>query len=218
LIQFTCAGANGVIDLPNADGSPSGDDYLPTGNVGYEYTIDNFGMPGSLWTDALVTQDVTQTDPYANVGDGLYIRMFNATTIASADQHCDAPLSGAYIITIAQFQTVEVGNDWAAWQSFGGTAPEPPVATAATTNGTLTFFANWNASTDATGYYLDVATDASFTTYLTGFENLDVGNVLTYSVTAEAAIEHYYRLRAYNAYGTSSNSNVIVVSGSTFTS
>ena len=91
----------------------------------------------------------------------------------------------------------------------------PPLATTATTDGTLTFFANWEASAGATGYYLDVATDASFTSYLTGFENKDVGDVLTYSITAEEAIDHYYRLRAYNANGTSGNSNVIVVSGST---
>ena len=93
-------------------------------------------------------------------------------------------------------------------------APAPPVATVATTNGTLTFFANWEASAGAIGYYLDVATDADFTTFLSGYENLEVLD-LTYPVTAEEAIEHYYRLRAYNAYGTSSNSNVIVVSGST---
>jgi len=88
-------------------------------------------------------------------------------------------------------------------------APNPPVATAATTDGTLTFFANWNASTGATGYYLDVATD------LSGYENLDVGDVTTYSVTALSAADHYYRLRAYNASGTSGNSNVIAVLGST---
>ncbi|MCD6357327.1 MAG: hypothetical protein J7L75_01990, partial [Thermoproteales archaeon] len=97
----------------------------------------------------------------------------------------------------------------------GAVAPDPPVATAATTDGTLTFFANWNASTGATGYYLDVATDAGFTAFLPGYNNLDVGNVTTYSVTALSAIDHYYRLRAYNASGTSGNSNVITVLGST---
>ncbi len=90
-------------------------------------------------------------------------------------------------------------------------APDPPVATAATTDGTLTFFANWNASTGATGYYLDVATDAGFTTFLPGYNDLDVGNVITYSVTALSAVDHYYRLRAYNAGGTSADSNIISV-------
>jgi hypothetical protein len=92
--------------------------------------------------------------------------------------------------------------------------PDPPVATAAITDGTLTFFANWNASTIATGYYLDVATDVGFTTFLSGYENLDVGDVTTYSVTVLSAVNHYYRLRAYNVVGTSSNSNIITVSDS----
>jgi hypothetical protein len=102
---------------------------------------------------------------------------------------------------------VKVGQD-------AVTAPDAPVATAATTDGTLTFSANWNASTEATGYYLDVATDIGFTTFLAGYENLDVGNVTTYSVTVTSAVSHYYRLRAYNAGGTSGNSNVITVNDS----
>jgi hypothetical protein len=55
--------------------------------------------------------------------------------------------------------------------------PNAPVATAATNIQTTSFSANWNASTGATGYRLDVATDSGFTSFVTGYNNLDVGNV-----------------------------------------
>jgi hypothetical protein len=43
-----------------------------------------------------------------------------------------------------------------------------------------------------------------------GYQNLDVGNVNSYDVTIPASIyPYYYRLRAYNEIGTSSDSNVI---------
>ena len=73
------------------------------------------------------------------------------------------------------------------------------------------FSANWNASTGATGYYLDVSIDTNFGSFVTGYNNLNVGNVLTYSVNAniKAGTTYYYRVRAYNAGGTSGNSNTI---------
>jgi len=35
-----------------------------------------------------------------------------------------------------------------------------------------------------------LATDAGFTAFLTGYNDLDVGNVITYSVTALNAVDH----------------------------
>ena len=74
------------------------------------------------------------------------------------------------------------------------------------------FTANWRAVSHATGYRLDVATDSTFTNYVPGYQDLDVGNVISYNVTGLAAnTAYYYRLRAYNGNGTSPNSNVIRV-------
>jgi hypothetical protein len=62
----------------------------------------------------------------------------------------------------------------------------------------------------ATGYRLDVSKSDSFTTYVPGYQNLDVGNTSSYSLTGLSANTlDYYRLRAYNVGGTSPNSNVI---------
>jgi uncharacterized protein (TIGR02145 family) len=88
--------------------------------------------------------------------------------------------------------------------------PDAPVALDASDIGTYTFMANWQTSQGATGYYLDVATDTEFTSFVTGFENLDVSNVTEYNVIGLSQYtNYYYRLRAYNNTGTSESSNTI---------
>lgn len=90
------------------------------------------------------------------------------------------------------------------------TVPAAPVATAASSVTTTTFAANWNSSTGASSYRLDVATDAGFTSFVSGFNDLNVGNVTTASVTGlTAATTYYYRVRAVDASGTSASSNTI---------
>ncbi len=90
--------------------------------------------------------------------------------------------------------------------------PDSPVALDATNVGYTSFSANWEASDLATGYYLDVATDSLFTAPVSGFDGLDVGLVLTYSVQAlTQGTAYYYRIRAYNTSDTSTYSNTITL-------
>ena len=72
--------------------------------------------------------------------------------------------------------------------------------------------ANWSSVGNATGYRLDVSTNSSFVTYVSGYNNFDVGPTTSWNVSGLAANTfYYYRLRAYNGNGTSPNSNVIRV-------
>ena len=94
----------------------------------------------------------------------------------------------------------------------GSLTPSSPIANPATFVASNSFTANWRSVSGATGYRLDVSTSTSFNTYVTGYQNLNVGNVTSRSVTGlNASTTYHYRVRAYNGNGTSGNSNVVNV-------
>lgn len=98
----------------------------------------------------------------------------------------------------------EMGYFWLADEA----EPLPPVPAVPLYATGTSFMALWAASDGATGYYLDVAEDVGFLSMVAGYNNLDVGNVLTALVTGLAPdTPYYYRLRAYNEIGTSENSS-----------
>jgi len=86
---------------------------------------------------------------------------------------------------------------------------DAPVATAATGVDVDSFTANWNAVDGATGYYLDVATDSDFTSYVTGYQNLSVAGTSKSVTGLSVFTTYYYRVRATNGSTTSENSNTI---------
>jgi alpha-tubulin suppressor-like RCC1 family protein/sugar lactone lactonase YvrE len=74
------------------------------------------------------------------------------------------------------------------------------------------FTAIWNNVSGATGYRLDVSTESSFSSFVSGYNNLDVGNVTSLDLSGLSAdTTYYYRIRAYDSSGTGANSSTIIV-------
>ncbi|UWY27431.1 T9SS sorting signal type C domain-containing protein [Flavobacterium sp. TR2] len=91
-----------------------------------------------------------------------------------------------------------------------GQSPDAPTAIAGTGATCSEITANWEASASATKYYLDVATDINFTNFVAGYDNLDVGNVLSKKVTGLTnGTTYYYRVYAQNDNVLSPRSNTI---------
>ncbi len=87
-----------------------------------------------------------------------------------------------------------------------------PTANSATNRSANSFTANWTTVNNATKYYLDIATDSNFTSFVSGYNNKDVSNVTTLNITGlDACTNYYYRVRSVNSCGTSTNSNTAIV-------
>jgi len=119
------------------------------------------------------------------------------------------------VLTSITFQKTSVGGSTAILAINGITAinaPNAPIATAATNVNNGSFTANWIGSAGATGYFIDVSTSPTFSTQISGYNNLSVGNVLSFNITGlPNAPLYYYRVRASNAAGISASSNTIEV-------
>ena len=95
------------------------------------------------------------------------------------------------------------------------TAPGFPSATEMPAQGEIeipaptrnTFMASWPSVNGALGYMLDVSTSDSFSSYVDGYHDLDVGNVTARVVAGlNRGTTYYYRVRAYGATGPASYS------------
>jgi hypothetical protein len=75
-----------------------------------------------------------------------------------------------------------------------------------------TFVAAWTPVAGATGYRLDVSRDSTFTNFVPGYRDLDVGNVTGKAVTGLApGTIYYYRVRSYGQSGAGASTDAASV-------
>lgn len=166
--------------------------YIPfvitvTAPTGFELSLDD-----TTFIDSLVVDK--------NVTDTIYVRL-KQTTIGNYSGNITHVSDGVESVNLAVSGTVEaaVGR------------PDAPVIDCDTITD-ISFAVTWTAVEDATKYYLDVATDSGFDNIVTGYNNKDVGNVETASVTGlDNGTVYYARVRAYNEAGASDDSNTCEV-------
>jgi hypothetical protein len=112
----------------------------------------------------------------------------------------------------AKFATLAEAQANAYSFTYWAPIPSAPVALPASGIGASSLTANWSASAGATNYFLDVATDSGFNSFVAGYQNLSVGNVLANPVTGlTQGTTYHYRVRAQSAGGTSGNSDTITL-------
>lgn len=91
------------------------------------------------------------------------------------------------------------------------TLPASPVPSAATSVTSGSFTVSWPAVTGASGYYIEVSSDAGFASNLPLFNNLLATSTTQMVTGLNAGTTYYFRLKATNASGNSPLSNVITV-------
>jgi hypothetical protein len=86
-----------------------------------------------------------------------------------------------------------------------------PVATSAANITSTSFTANWTASTGATSYALDVATDAGFTSLIPGSANLTTTDLFLNVQGLTGNTQYFYRVRSLGANNQGGTSNTVSV-------
>ncbi|NTW31023.1 MAG: hypothetical protein HGB12_00035 [Bacteroidetes bacterium] len=181
---------NGAI--PGITGSITGSTSVCANATGINYSITPItGATSYIWTYPLGTVITSGTGT-----NNIIVTLGNTTgnVCVSAYNECGTG--------VANCTTVTVNN-----------APAALVASAGSEATTTQITTNWNVSSGATHYHLDVSTNSSFANFVTGYNNKDVSTVTTYNVAGIiCGTTYYYRVRAENTCGTSGNSNTITYS------
>ncbi len=87
-----------------------------------------------------------------------------------------------------------------------GSPPPTPTIQGPSAVATDSFRANWSVSAGAASYRLDVSSSSDFSSNLVGYNNLTVNGTYQTVSGLTPGSTYYYRVRAYNANGTSSSS------------
>jgi hypothetical protein len=142
--------------------------------------------------------------------------VFTSLALGLAALAGNAGLPEQNIVFPAAFQTgVATHETKAEWQptlqqpNASETAAESEAVSSAPPTRS-SFMAKWRKVSTAKAYLLDVSTNISFSNYVQGYHELDVGNVAGRVVTGlNAGATYYYRVHPYDATGPGSYSEVM---------
>jgi hypothetical protein len=200
---------NGVLTVFNFSGGCTSEPYLITVTIEddeppvFENCPDNFSIyvdgscnaANAYWTAPTVSDNCGVQSFSPNLYPGAYLSVAGSphTITYTATDYAGNVSVCSFLITV-----VRDLND--------------PIAVAASDVGTTMFTANWEPVEFATTYFLDVSTTEAFATFLSGFDNRNVGNTQSFLVSGLSPSQtYYYRVRANTSCSTSPNSNTISV-------
>ena len=193
-------------NTPSASSPPG----APTGNAASSTNSSSFTASWSAGSGAATsyTVDVSTSSAFTSFVSG-----WQSNNVGNVFSASVASLTGGTTYYYRIYAHNAAGDSPASSTITVVTILAAPVASAASSTNSSGFTAAWAASSGATKYYLDVATDSGFTAIVSGYNNLDVGNNLSSAVTGlSVETTYYYRVRAYTAaYGSSANSSTITV-------
>lgn len=179
--------------------TPNGGEELIIGDS-YEITWSTINVPGSDLIEILLSTDGGETFVFETDGTfDTYNGSFSWTVSDFAGTE-----NVIQVVNTTQGVSDQSDGFFTIAQSSGGT----PVANAATNITSTSFRANWS-SVGADKYFLDVSVESDFTSFVSGFENVEVFATFLVVGGLDFKQSYHYRVRADDAGSTTDNSNTI---------
>lgn len=223
--DFVSLDTTGIRGPRKADGSLPEVPYMHLATGSQLIDAGTYIGPGSFndigcfeYTAPAVTYTIT-----SSAGANGSISPLGTTTVASGGNQTysivpatgyhveDVLVDRATVGAVSSYSFTNVTTDHTINAAFALSISPAPIALAATNIDSVSFTAQWNTSVGATSYQLDVAIDSLFNTFIIGYINLTVNGTSQSVTNLQTDTVYYYRVRAVNAAGTSSNSNTIAV-------
>lgn len=209
-LDYLNTNLDGVVD---DNGNPSETDYL-SGEV---YTVDNIVPAVTIdsKSTSITSPEITGTvdDPNATIEVTILGNTFTATNNGSTwtlPQGTISPALGNGTYNVQVDATDLAGN-------VGSDATVDELVVQLGVTGLMASVVNstsitmvWDAGLDADFYELDVSTEASFATFLTGYDSKVIGTESETITGLDYSNDYYFRIRLVNTQGEASSSSASV--------